>query len=228
VNKICPICSTEFKIGPRDEGKQFVCFKCNTTLTVTRDGIQAAGAPAVVPSTTPLPPVSAAPLSSETPAPVSARSGPSWWRRHGGPTWLFAAGTFFVILFLFLPLIDRAKARRVKGALDLGTQREKKQEEEFKKNQSASTQDKAERALAHEKWLKDASRLEAEQGEAAAKADMAEYWYTWGMMFGFILLAGAALGYLDSTQPTIRRVVGAIVLVAEVLLIFLRFVVSLK
>ncbi len=38
------------------------------------------------------------------------------------------------------------------------------------------------------------------------------------------VLAAAAVGYLRPVQPPIRRVVGAIVIVAEVLLIFIKFV----
>jgi hypothetical protein len=44
------------------------------------------------------------------------------------------------------------------------------------------------------------------------------------MMIGFLFLAAAALGYLTPNQPPIRRVVGAIVIVAEVLLIFIKYI----
>ena len=46
------------------------------------------------------------------------------------------------------------------------------------------------------------------------------------MMAGFLFLAVAALGYLSPKQPPIRRVVGAVVIVAEVLLVFIKFVFS--
>ena len=52
------------------------------------------------------------------------------------------------------------------------------------------------------------------------------YWYEWGMMWGFLFLGYASLGYLTPNQPTIRRVVGSIVLCAMILLIFIRFVIE--
>jgi hypothetical protein len=227
VNKNCPVCSTLFNVGPREVGKQFNCFKCGTALAVTADGIQLAGAASAAPP--PSGPMPAVPLTSE-PSPALARvskpTGDSWWRRYDGPTWLFGLGAFFVILFLFLPLINQSKARRAKGALDLGAQRERRQEEEFKKTKDPNPADRAKRDLARDAWAKEAARLEAERSDVEAEAAMSDYWYTWGMMIGFMFLAGAALGYLDPAQPTIRRVVGAIVLVAEVLLIFLRYILS--
>jgi hypothetical protein len=226
VNKNCPVCGTLFNVGPREVGKQFNCFKCNTALAVTGDGIQMAGGAGVVPA----PPgaLQAVPLGAESPAaaPVTRPQGASFWRRYDVPTWLFGLGALFVILFLFLPLINETRARRTKGALDLGAQREKRQEEEFKKLKEPSTNERAKRDLARDAWAKDAARLEAEHSDAKAEAAMSEYWYTWGMMFGFMLLAVAALGYLDPAQPTIRRVVGAIVLSGQILLIFLRYVLS--
>jgi hypothetical protein len=221
VNKNCPVCGTSFNVGPRDEGKQFPCFKCNTPLTVTRDGIQAPGVGTA--ASGPMP-VAVLPLGSESPPPRILSNGQSWWRRHDGPTWLFGLGAFFVILFLFLPLIDYSKKNRARGALDLGNQREKRRDEEYKKNKNPSSREKADREEEQKDWDKERTRLEAEHSDAGAKAAMSEYWYTWGMMFGFLLLGGAALGYLDPAQPPIRRVVGAVVLVGEVLLIFLRYV----
>jgi hypothetical protein len=227
VNQACPVCGTQFKVGPNQVGAQFPCFNCQTPLTVTSAGIQAAGG---APSTGPMPAMPAMPMSPEPPAtrPAAALTvgpgGPSWWRRVDGPTWLFALGALLVILYLFLPLINTSKARRIKGKIDLGDMREKKAEEDFKKVKDAATGDQAKRALDKDKWLKDRAQLEVDQNEASAEASVSEYWYTWGMMFGFMLLAGAALGYLDPSQPTIRRVVGAIVLSGQVLLILIRYI----
>jgi cytochrome c-type biogenesis protein CcmH/NrfG len=152
----------------------------------------------------------------------------AWLPRLDAPTWLFAVGTFFVILFLFLPLIKQAKTRRVKGALDLGTAQEKRKDEEFKKSKNPSQAEIAKREVERSDWAKESARLEAEHSSASAEAAMSDYWYTWGMMFSFMLLAGASLGYLNPAQPLIRRVIGATVLLAEVLLIFLRFVTTTR
>jgi hypothetical protein len=230
VNQNCPVCGTQFKVGPDQVGTQFPCFKCGTGLTVTNTGIQAAGmAPPTGPVHT-LPP-SAPPQLIASPAPAAAAGpgGPAWWRRVDVPTWLFALGTFLVILYLFLPLINHKKERRAHAKLNLGEVREKRAEEDFKKAQTsapANATAQLTRTQARENWTKDKAQLEAEISDAKNEAEMAEYWYTWGMMFGFILLAGAALGYLNPSQPTIRRIVGAIVLCGQILLIFLRYVTS--
>jgi hypothetical protein len=231
VNQSCPVCGTQFKIGPGQVGTQFPCFKCGTSLTVTPAGIQAAGAAPPPPP----PPLSAVPLSHDRAAAalpaVSAPAGPPWWRRVDVPTWLFGLGTFLVILYLFLPLINHGKARRARAKLSLGEAREKRAEEEFKKAHAtgpASPTAAANRALAREAWAKDRAQLEAEVSDAHSEVALSNYWYTWGMMFGFMLLAGAALGYLSPSQPAIRRVVGAIILCGEILLIFLRYVTSVS
>jgi hypothetical protein len=227
VNQNCPVCGTQFKIGHGQVGTQFPCFKCGTSLTVTPAGIQAAGA---APHPPPPPPLSAVPLSADRAA-AALPAGPPWWRRVDVSTWLFGLGTFLVILYLFLPLINQGKARRARAKLDLGEAREKRAEEEYKKSLAtgpASPTASANRALAKEAWAKDRAQLEAEVSDARSEAAMSNYWYTWGMMFGFMLLAGAALGYLSPSQPTIRRVVGAIILCGEILLIFLRYVTSVS
>jgi hypothetical protein len=82
------------------------------------------------------------------------------------------------------------------------------------------------RKKGREGWLKQKERLQDDVEELTVSADRSGYWYTWGMLLGFLFLAFAALGYLNPAQPTIRRVVGAIVIVAEVLLIFMRYIVS--
>ena len=81
------------------------------------------------------------------------------------------------------------------------------------------------RNKAHKHWEDvELPKLQDKVDEARESAKTWRYWYDWGMMWGFLFLALAALGYLTPQQPTIRRVVGAIIFCAMMLLIFTRFV----
>ena len=48
----------------------------------------------------------------------------------------------------------------------------------------------------------------------------------WGMMFGFVALSVASIGFLSPSQTRVRRVVGAIVISAMLLLVFIAFVIG--
>jgi hypothetical protein len=226
VNKQCPGCQTAYNVSPADVGREFSCFKCNAALVVQKDGIRLAGSPA--PPTQAIATPAASPAQPE-PAATSA-GGRNDFRRLAGrlgdaATWMFGIGAFLVIVFLFFPLINQAKVARAKAAVQAGQLREDRMERELKQKKEVSPADEELRKKARESWAKQKDRLQEDADELGLDARQSEYWYTWGMMFGFLFLAAAALAYLNPAQPTIRRVVGAIVIIAEVLLIFIKFVV---
>jgi hypothetical protein len=211
-------------VTAQDVGREFSCFKCNASLIVLREGIQLADAPRGAAR-------AEAVAEAAEPEPAPRRrvlsAGDFWGRVRqvaDVPTWVFGAGALLVIIYLFFPLINLAKVERAKGALQLGQIREDRMERELKQKKDVTPADEELRKKARESWVKEKERLEDVTRELGAEAQQSNYWYTWGMMFGFLLLAAAALGYLNPAQPTIRRVVGAIVIVAEVLLIFIRYV----
>ena len=236
MNKLCPGCNTAYNVSTPDIGREFACFKCNAALVVRKDGIRLASA------TTAAPTVGAEPaFPNIEPEPrvtrIPRRGGMDSFQRLVGrlgdaATWMFGFGAFLVIVFLFFPLINQAKVARAKAAIQAGQLREDRLERELKQKmqdkKDVTPADEELRKKARESWVKQKQRLEDDAEELNNDAAQSGYGYTWGMMFGFLFLAAAALGYLNPSQPTIRRVVGAIVIVAEVLLIFLRFVIGGK
>jgi hypothetical protein len=227
VNKLCPGCNTVYNVSAPDVGREFSCFKCNTSLVVRKDGIRLAGATPALPG------------GSEPEAPVaeSARLSPGGGadlfrrvlsRLNDVSTWLFGTGAFLVIVNLFFPLINQAKVSRAKAAIQAGQLKDDRAERELKQKmqdkKDVSIADEELRKKARESWAKQKVRMEDDLEELGLDARQSDYWYTWGMMIGFLFLAAAALGYLTPSQPPIRRVVGAIVIVAEVLLIFIKYI----
>jgi hypothetical protein len=142
------------------------------------------------------------------------------------PTLVFGAGAFFVILFLFLPLIDKAKVSRRQALIQAGNNRQERLDRLLQEKEDASSEEKERRKKEREAWEKEKVAMQEDIEDAKVSTMTSVYWYRYGMMFGFLLLAFAALAYLNPSQPTIRRVVGAIVIVAQVLLVFIVFVFS--
>lgn len=222
MNKQCPGCQTAYNVSSADVGREFPCFKCNAALVVHKDGIRLANAPG------PQAQVTAIPAGSASQPETASDVGNGWrrWRGRFGDvaTWTFGVGAFLVIIFLFFPLINQAKVARAKAAVQAGQLREDRMERELKQKKDVTPADEELRKKARDNWAKQKDRLSEDADELGLEARQSDYWYTWGMMFGFLFLAAAALAYLNPAQPTIRRVVGAIVIIAEVLLIFIKFV----
>jgi hypothetical protein len=229
VNKNCPSCGTPFNVSPQDEGKQFNCFKCNTALTVTRTGLHAVGSsPVVNLPKPPSAPVVNLPMAEEAPPerPAASPLDPlfAFFRALPDlPTWLFGIGMFIVIPCLFLPALSAASAKRAAAKVELGQLKMDRLEKEFKAKSNPTVAEADNQKKMKESWDKEKETLESAAKEADLEARASDYWYTFGMMFGFLFLAVASLGYLDPRQPTIRRAVGAVVLVAQILLIFTKF-----
>jgi len=217
-------------VAAADVGREFACFKCNAALVVRKDGIRLAGAAA---------PQTAAEINVPAAAPESGeirRGGREIFRQWTGrlgdaATWMFGIGAFLVILFLFFPLINQAKLARAKAAIEAGQFKDDRMDRELKQKlqekKEGTIADEELRKKAHENWVKQKERMQADLDELTLDVKQSNYWYIWGMLIGFLFLAAAALGYLNPTQPPIRRVVGAIVIVAEVLLIFLKYLFSI-
>jgi hypothetical protein len=67
--------------------------------------------------------------------------------------------------------------------------------------------------------------LEERADSARFSARRWSWWYAWGMLIGFLLLAVGAMGYLRPEQTLIWRVVGAIIICAQALLIFFAYLI---
>ncbi len=228
-----PTCGAMYNLTSQHIGRSFACKKCGSTLVVTATGLELAGAQPV--GTEPV----VQPLGEE-PSPM--RSRPSvgigagaafaqFWERikSDASTWLLGVGLFFVVVCLFWPLLDRAKIDRREAKISAGERKLQRLEEKIRAESDQKEKEKLQKSLddTRKKWQENEKpKLQEDLDDMRDSAKSWRYWYDWGMMWGFLFLGYAALGYLTPQQPTIRRVVGSIVLCAMLLLIFIRFVIE--
>lgn len=246
MNNTCPSpnCGAVYNLTPAHVGRSFVCKKCNSSLIVTAQGLELQ-APAYPPE-----PPDVGVIEEASPVPratgrVRSRGGSESLQKlierlkTDSFTWLFGSGLVLVILFLFLPLIDQAKISARQAAIDRGNSKiyggsgSRKPAfpggppgvmEEPPKDKKDDAKDKEKERKQWEETDKPKLMEEVEDARYSARTWLR--WYSWGMMFGFICLGLAGLGYLSPQQTTIRRVVGSIVVCAQVLLIFIAFVIA--
>jgi hypothetical protein len=233
-----PGCGAMYNLTPQHVGRSFVCKKCGATLHVTDDGLELAGtAPAGAPGAESFTPAAEDPTPMRRPTRVGKGAGvffrDFWGRvRNDVSTWLFGVGAFFAIICLFFPLLDRGKILDREAALSASERRERRLNEELarkirEKGEGEFAKEKENRDKANKHWQEvEKPKLQERIDDARDSAKTWRYWYDWGMMWGFLFLALAALGYLTPQQPTIRRVVGSIIFCAMILLIFIRFVIE--
>ena len=209
MNNSCPECGAVYSVTSKDVGRRIACKKCRSALIVSERGLERDDA------------VLAEVEDDLEPRGRGrdVRSGPGFFERMKNfadvPTILFGAGAFFVIYFLFSPLIDQAKIIRREGAVSEG----QLETDRLLRNTKAEDAKKK----IDDDWKKERDLLREEVDFAKVGAQRGGYWNRQGMLLGFLLLAFACLGYLTPHQPTIRRVVGAIVLCSMLVLIFLMF-----
>lgn len=242
MNNTCPSCGAVYNVAAKDIGRRIRCKKCATGLVVTDAGLEiddasVAPVPTRGSASPPHPPSQFQDLDDE-PAPrrggrdrgKPARGGLAFdplqlFKDFGGvPTLLFGFGAFLVIVFLFMPIIGNAAVSRAEGArerLDLDwsiqlrkLQKDKKSPEDIE--------------AAREKFFKDNDRDRVEDGVSFERVSnkRARWFEMYGMMFGFLFLMAGSLGYMMPEQTTVRRILGTVVLGAQVLIIFLIFAVG--
>jgi hypothetical protein len=235
LNNACPSCGAVYSVQPQHVGRRLSCKKCGTPLAVDADGIHLATADPPVEAALVEPPstpglavddreLSPARLAGSRPS----SSPPVWPRVSEGigrvftvadvPTLLFGVGVVLLLMFFFLPLIDQARLAGHRAALSTGELRAARREREWKDQKDV---DETQRQRTRDSWTKEKTRLEEQIEESTISAARALPTYRYGLLAASLILAVASLLYLRPSQPTIRRVVGAVVLLAEILLILL-------
>lgn len=236
MNNACPSCGTTYQVQHKNIGRHIKCKICGAALFVAEEGLRLDDAPPPAGSEAePFGELGDATLASgpgrggrqRRAARDYAASFADSFRQLPDPaTWLFGGGVLCVLIFLFMPLIDNAVILSKQANLSAGELRERRLAEQFAKNKEQKKTTPADEEMRNknrDNWEQERRDLQLTIDESKITNDKWEYWYRWGMLIGFILLALASLGYLRPEQPTIRRVVGAIVLVAMVLLVFILF-----
>jgi hypothetical protein len=230
MQNVCPNpgCGATYNLAPEHVGRHIQCKKCGAALVVEADGLHLAESPSGGPA-----PFAA--LGEEEARPqrgvrkAVAANNPTdpvhrLWASVGSIvcTVLFAIGSVLVVFFLFLPIIDQMRAVAKQAEID-----------EINAKERADLEKKVEGPLgvgqppkASTSKDKERKDLEKEVIEVRTGARKRLWLYTIGMMLGVLSLAIASIGYLSAFQSTTRRVVGAIVICALLLMIFIVYVVT--
>ena len=249
MTNICPNsgCDALYDLTEADVGRSFPCRKCGAMLLVEEGGLRMLSrrAERVPPAEAPPPRQTAEPR----PAPSPRENDPMRPLTQTAAVTnilfsvLFGVGTCFAVLFLFLPLLDVTRESAKRAAIEAGDQRIRRlynsdaaTEPDFPvrppfgqpgDKDKANDKDKsggptdAEKKAQKDDWEKRKKDLQQEVDDTRTYSRQAMNVYTWGMLFGFLCLAVASVGFLSPSQTTTRRVLGVIVLSALVVFIFM-------
>lgn len=230
-----PSCRSVYNVSPKQAGTRFVCQSCGLALVIEADGLKLDDSPARAGQEP----------AANAPAPMTSAERFPWLARVprvGGlhrlgemiasdpHTWLFGAGAVLVIIFLFFPLLDQAKIAGRTAPITAGDRRQDRLDQELEKKKKGKEDSKLdaeerERKKARDEWERTKQELMVGVDEAQQSFRAANYWYLWGMLFGFLCLALASLGFLTPQQTPSRRIVGGVVICGQMLLIFFAFVI---
>ena len=76
------------------------------------------------------------------------------------------------------------------------------------------------------KWRKnEGQKLLDDYIDAKDSAKRSLYWYRWGMMFAFVVVGAGGMAFLMHEQLT-RRIVGAVLICGQVIIIVFAFVIA--
>lgn len=233
MNNTCPACGALYTVAAKDIGRRLRCKKCRAALAVTDAGLTLDG-PAPAPS-----PAPAGDSFAADPAagrrrrgrerdrePTPRTEGEADWRPRlralgGVPTLLFGAGAFLVIVFLFQPLIGAAAVGRAQGAVERLDLDWKAKERKLRKEKK--TEDEI--GKAREEFYKSQGKDELDDGAAyeAVAAKRSRWYELYGMTLGFLLLMAGSIGFTSDRESTVRRILGTVVLGAQMLIVFTLF-----
>lgn len=208
----CPSCHVEYVVTPADVGRRIRCKQCQTTLVVAPDGLE----------------LEPQPVAGQEKPPLTQRVGDLGDLRRrvdriaDGPTLLFGLGAVLVIFFLFMPLIGKAKIDRRIAELN---QRTADHAAEMKALRAKPGNEQ--KVQEHEdQWQKRQDELQDAVKQAEYANAESTYLDRYGLMLGFLLVAAGALGFLQHGPTATKRIVGAVVIAAQMLLAFVRFVIG--
>ena len=230
----CPSCSTVYAVTPQDVGKRIVCKQCGAALIIAGDGFRLDSSV----------PASAAPKADATKSKsrrdddaddedeLESKKEPVRAEKPAGgdldrvkefflksvdiPTILFGIGAFFILTFLFFPMIGKAKHDRRIGAL---AEEKLDMEVEIRKLREKSGNEERIKKI-EEEWTKRLPVLEADVKYAEISNQRSGYFDKYGLLFGFIILMVGSLGMIRSDTHLVKRIFGASVLGLQMLIVF--------
>jgi hypothetical protein len=134
------------------------------------------------------------------------------------PTGVFAVGVVLVLWFLFMPIIGTAKHKWYTARIE---DEQLAHDKEVKRLTENGKGDAVPKLV--EEWRKRKEKLEQDVQWVQIHNRQSEYWDRSGMLGGFILTAVGAVGLLMTHQHTVKKVVGAVVVCAMLVLVFVSF-----
>ena len=233
MNNTCPSCGALYNVARKDIGRRISCKKCSAALVVTEAGLEIEQ-PATA-SSRPAPVINGVDdvpdVEEEV---VPSRRGRSSRRGGGGlnidpvqlfkdfggvATLLFGFGAFLVIVFLFMPMIGSASVQRAQGAVERMELEWKTKERKMRKENKSPD----EISKAREEFFKGKDDLEDDVQETSISNKRSHRFDLYGMLFGFLFLMAGSLGFLMPGHTIYRRILGTVVLGAQILIIFMVF-----
>jgi len=217
----CPTCETVYAVTAKDIGRRIVCKRCGSALVIDADGFRLESSPPPA-AVEPMPPRDDRPPERER-SPGRPREpllAPLWLRLRpylDPPTVAFAVGVFLVLVALFMPLIGKAKVERRQAAI---TEERLYTDDQIKQLRASKSPSEDRVKKVEEDWQKRREVLELDVKYAEVGNQMSTYWDRYWLLAGFLLLGFGAIGFMRDSQPLIRRIVGAVVVTAQMLLVF--------
>ncbi len=226
MNNECPTCGAVYGVAEKDIGRRLKCKKCGTRLTITEAGIEIDDAAGSAPAPAMAAAAAAEPFAEAAPPPrrpKAARSGGGFdaaglLDKVGGvSTLVFGLGAFLIIVFTFMPLIGSAKAaRKVANAKEAEIDHTAKIKRMVKDKSKEEEITKANKE--HEEEMVDLNRSAEYASLGNAQSAYSDRYF---LMFGFVFLMVGSLLFMLPEQPPIKRTVGAIVITAQMVLVFM-------
>ena len=223
----CPSCNTVYAVTPQDVGKRIICKQCNAALVIAEDGFRVdLSVPAAPTSKANAseddagdefdPPKKSKEAKPKKPAGQDLAMAKEFYAKYVDiPTILFGIGAFFILTFLFFPMIGKAKHERRIGGL---AEEKLDMEVEIRKlREKPSNEEKIKKI--EEEWTKRLPVLEAEVKYAEISNQRAGYFDRYGLLFGFIVLMVGSLGMVRADTHLVKRIFGAAVLGLQMLLV---------
>lgn len=134
------------------------------------------------------------------------------------PTGVFAVGVVLVLWFLFMPLVGAAKLKWYTARIEDEQLAHDTELKKLKEKGPAENVTKKE-----DEWRKRKEKLDTDVQWVQINNKQGEYWDRYGMLGGFVLTALGAIGLLMTHQPTVKKIVGAVVVCAMMILVFVNF-----
>lgn len=238
MNNTCPSCGALYNVASKDIGRKLKCKKCGSSLRVTDAGLELdASGSAERPAEADLDRDDRDARDLDEPAPKKKKSrverepGINPLVAVGGiPTILFATGVFFVIVFISFPLIGQAGTERANAYKDRLRNDMMREKFELKPKKPVGDWTSEEK----EKIDKETPKIESKydrlieqaalDAESTRIANSRDHWMeSYGIMFGFLLVAFGCIGYLRTEQHLVLKIVAGVVLTLMLFILFLKF-----